>query len=507
MAQPKFVRVDDAGKITTPGVVQQMTDIAKANGVPAGGTVGQVLQRSSTGAATWGNAPSGLPSGGSAGQVVTRQADGSAAWAQAPKGDAGRGIKSIVSSTADPTKATVTYTDNATEVITLPTGAAGKSIKSFGIPDPTTGVSTVTFSDNSTTTITLPKGPKGDAAVWSKDEQAKAQGYWIVVSPTAPANATYTTADGTTVPVIWQKPVEQVVPVSPEEPFWGKGDTTITVAKLVGVDYKITAFIKDGVSTPANVVIPEAQAYKVTTAPGAPTLPFSVKVEAVAEPGYRLLGPYSWTVQYLDPNGLSLLTSDGFSGADGTTIINRPTDVYAGGTAKTWLRLNGATTASPVYAIKSNTLAVEPSQGGTSYNEAFLNLGADKQHVAFDLSWNTADTKQLGFIVGLRNTTANTLAGTYFSFSSTQLSYRAPGQNDAQVAYSAPTGGKMPNGRYVLEAFGSTVAVTVPGGTRQIFSVPAADSSAAGGYMYFRVNGNTGAAFTLDNLVISSVGV
>lgn len=90
MAQPKFVRVDDAGKITTPGVVQQMTDIAKANGVPTGGTTGQVLQRSSTGAATWGNAPSGLPAGGSAGQVVTRQADGTAAWAAGTPGPKGK---------------------------------------------------------------------------------------------------------------------------------------------------------------------------------------------------------------------------------------------------------------------------------------------------------------------------------------------------------------------------------------------------------------------------------
>ena len=80
MAQPKFVRVDDAGKITTPGVVQQMTDIAKANGVPTGGTTGQVLQRSSTGAATWGNAPSGLPAGGTAGQAVVKLIDPASLW-------------------------------------------------------------------------------------------------------------------------------------------------------------------------------------------------------------------------------------------------------------------------------------------------------------------------------------------------------------------------------------------------------------------------------------------
>ncbi|MGM0782164.1 MAG: hypothetical protein ACQEUF_09950 [Actinomycetota bacterium] len=438
MAQPKFVRVDDAGKITTPGVVQQMTDIAKSNGVPTGGTTGQVLQRSSTGAATWGNAPSGLPSGGSAGQVVTRQADGTAVWAAGTPG---------------------------------PPGKDGK-----------------------------------DGANWSKDQQAKAQGYWIVVSPTAPANATYTTADGTTVPVIWQKPVEQVVPVAPEEPFWGKGDTTITVAKLVGVDYKITAFIKDGVSTPANVVIPEAQAFKLATAPGAPKLPFSVQIEAVAEPGYRMLGKYQWTTLYLDPTGLNLMTSDGFSGADGTTIVNRPTDVYAGGAAKTWTRLNGATTASPVYAIKSNALAVEPSLGGTSFNEVFLNVGTSKQHVAFDLTWNVAGAKALWFVAGLRGVDNKSLGGTFFDFKAGGITYRAPGHNGPQPGYSATTGGKIPSGRYILEAFDSTLALTVPGGTRQMFALPDADAATSGNYFYLRVDGNTGAAFTIDNLVISSVG-
>ena len=462
MAQPKFVRADDAGKITTPGVVQQMTDIAKANGVPTGGTTGQVLQRSSTGAATWGNAPSGLPSGGSAGQVVTRQADGTAAWAAGtpgPKGDKG---------------------DTGATGPTGPKGDKGE---------------------------TGPAGPAGkDGANWSKDQQAKAQGYWIVVSPTAPASATYTTADGTTVPVIWQKPVEQVVPVAPEEPFWGKGDTTITVAKLVGVDYKITAFIKDGVSTPANVVIPEAQAFKLATAPGAPTLPFSVQIEAVAEPGYRMLGKYQWTTLYVDPAGLNLMTSDGFSGADGTTIINRPTDVYAGGAAKTWTRLRGETTPSPVYAIKSNALAVEPSLGGTSFNEVLLNVGTDKQHVAFDLTWNVADTKALWFVVGLRGVDSKSLGGTFFDFKSGGITYRAPGHTGLQPGYSVPPSGKLPSGRYILEAFGSTLAITAPGGSRQMFTTPPVDAATAGNYIYLRVDGNTGAAFTIDNLVISSVG-
>lgn len=352
----------------------------------------------------------------------------------------------------------------------------------------------------------LLKGDPGKPGHWTKDAQAKAQGYWIVVSPTEPESGTYTTADGTVVPVVWQKPIEVVVPVAPQEPFWGKGDTTITVAKLVGVDYKVAAFIKDGVSTPANVAIPEAQAFKLSTVPGAPELPFSVQIEAVAEPGYRMLGQYQWTILYLDPTRLNLMTSDGFSGEDGTTIVNRPTDVYAGGVAKTWIRLNGGTTPSPVYAIKSNALAVEPSLGGTGFNEVFLNVGTDKQHVAFDLTWNVAGTKALGFVVGLRQTDNKGLGGTFFDFSSSGITYRAPGQNGGQRGYSAESGGKIPNGRYILETFDSTIAITAPGGSRQMFTTPDPGTS-KGPYIYLRVNGNTGAAFTIDNLVINSVGV
>ena len=280
MAQPKFVRVDDAGKITTPGVVQQMTDIAKSNGVPTGGTTGQVLQRSSTGAATWGNAPSGLPAGGSAGQVVTRQADGSAAWAAGtpgPKGEKGE------------------------------TGAPGS--------------------------------PGKDGANWSKDQQAKAQGYWIVVSPTEPESGTYTTADGTVVPVIWQKPIEKMVPVIPEAPYFDKYALSIQVASLVGVDYYLTGFTKDGATVDVpDVKIPDGGILKLADVSGTPALPYTVNVEARAEPGYRLPNAFAWTYSVVDPKQVVLFTSDTFTGrtADPTPLYNTNTDAALGGSAKLW---------------------------------------------------------------------------------------------------------------------------------------------------------------------------
>lgn len=51
-------------------------------GLPSGGSAGQILTKTSSGAA-WNNAPTGLPSGGSAGQVLTKTSSG-AAWNNAP---------------------------------------------------------------------------------------------------------------------------------------------------------------------------------------------------------------------------------------------------------------------------------------------------------------------------------------------------------------------------------------------------------------------------------------
>ena len=51
-------------------------------GLPSGGSAGQILTKTSSGAA-WNNAPTELPSGGSAGQVLTKTSSG-AAWNNAP---------------------------------------------------------------------------------------------------------------------------------------------------------------------------------------------------------------------------------------------------------------------------------------------------------------------------------------------------------------------------------------------------------------------------------------
>jgi len=527
MAQ-RFVRVDDQNKITTPGVVAQMADIAKANGggLPAGGTAGQVLGKNSTGATAWIPAPTSLPSGGTAGQAVIKQADGSAAWGTA-SGPAGRGVTSIVASTTDPTKATVTYTDGATAQITLPVGAAGKSIKSFGTPD-ANGVSTVTFTDNTTTTLTLPvpavswsgdkvtingktspslTGPAG--AGWSKDAQAKAQGYWIVVSAEAPASTTYTTADGTVVPVIWQQPIEVMVPVIPEAPYFDKYALSIQAASLVGVDYYLTGFTKDGATVDVpDVKIPDGGVLKLADVAGKPALPYTVNVEAKAEPGYKLPSTIAWTYSVVDPKQVQLLTSDTFTGrtADPTPLYNTNTDAALGGAAKLWdvaLEIS-AGARDRVFTVSGGALKMDLSAGRAAVGVKGVGFN---QKVEFDLTlssdamWGGNSGDGLHFHLA----TNGPLGGTgrfslirggaeRVSFTPSLTGMTLPKRSAAEV-----------NGHYSLEIFESSLIVSVPGMAPATSPITRTFDATKTGFS-IEVSGGTAGTATLDNLKLSTIG-
>ena len=460
MAQPKFVRVDDAGKITTPGVVQQMTDIAKANGVPTGGTTGQVLQRSSTGAATWGNAPSGLPSGGSAGQVVTRQADGTAAWAAGtpgPKGDKG---------------------DTGATGPTGPKGDKGE---------------------------TGPAGPAGkDGANWSKDQQAKAQGYWIVVSPTAPASATYTTTDGTTVPVIWQKPIEVVVPVAPENPQWDQLSHTVSVPDLLGVEYRVTALTQGGVTKTVSYVIQPVTPLDVLTIPGGySTLPVTVKVEAFAKPGYTLPSSYSWQHDMVDPNQKTLVASDTFTATAAPWSMD---NALGGSQVVQFRRLVGGTGTQPMFEPDGTVL--KPT--GTATDNAFVGAqvtGVKNLVIEFDLlacGANTGNQTNGGvFDIGLRAFNAQVGGGVRLNVTMNGVAGRAVTFGGKTVRTGAPADLV---GRWVIEINGQTGAVTAPGVPRTTYDLSGITLGAGDEGLQFRHTVNADANTKIDNLKIYKLG-
>ena len=477
MAQPKFVRVDDAGKITTPGVVQQMTDIAKANGVPTGGTTGQVLQRSSTGAATWGNAPSGLPAGGSAGQVVTRQADGTAAWAAGtpgPKGDKGD------------------------------TGAAGP------------------VGPKGDKGEVGPAGPAGkDGANWSKDQQAKAQGYWIVVSPTEPASGTYTTADGTVVPVIWQKPIERMVPVVPEAPYFDKYALSIQVADLVGVDYYLTGFTKDGATVDVpHVKIPDGGILKLADVPGKPELPYTVNVAAKAEPGYALPSPIAWTYSVVDPTLVVVVASDTFTGraTDPSPLAGSQMDLALGGKPKVWERAFGDATKFDAVWTVAGGKAVQ-TLGIDRAAPAVKGIGQN-QRVEFDMTLSPDTTFPAGRGSGLWFN----LAGNGPLNGQARVNIEAPYQGNFGVGVYGTNDGKpggdmllkqklgayspgQLSGRYVFELFDKSLIVTIPGMAPVTVPIDrVADSTCT--WFNFDMPGGTAprGIVTYDNFKFSKIG-
>jgi hypothetical protein len=71
------------GEIVGDGIEVEANGTISTNPVPAGGTTGQVLTKTSTGE-EWSDAPSGLPEGGTEGQILAKTSSG-AAWVDAPE--------------------------------------------------------------------------------------------------------------------------------------------------------------------------------------------------------------------------------------------------------------------------------------------------------------------------------------------------------------------------------------------------------------------------------------
>lgn len=497
MANPIWPGVDSNGDFVSPKVVQAVQKIAKASGLPSGGTTGQVVTKQSDGSPAWATLPSGLPSGGTAGQVVTKQADGTAAWAAGTPGPKGRDVSSIVPVSGDPTKATVTYSDGQTSQLALPTGAAGKSIKTIGTPDATTGVATVTFTDGTTTTVTFPRGPKGDpGANWSKDQQAKAQGYWIVVSPEAPASATYTTADEVTVPVIWQQPITKVVPVLPQTPAFSRASSTLTVPDLVGVQYRLTGWSKDLGATWTTVSkdLAGGAVTDVKVATGQ-TLPVTVRVEALAKPGYALPNTYKWTFDYPDPNATVMVTSDTFTAADATLMHTRMTDAALGGTAKQWNDTGGA------LQVMGNKLTGTGKGGGASLAVGAFNMEAEFDLVRLD--GGTAGGVPLDRLQVMVGSTGGWNSG--FGFNGPRLYENSNNLSDGNASwYVGPTSGLGDLGHYKLSVVGQTGRVTVPNGS--IYTANLSITRTSSQVNFLVQVWTVTPTHAIDNLVIRQVG-
>ena len=363
--------------------------------------------------------------------------------------------------------------------------------------------------------------PGKDGADWSKDQQAKVQGYWIVVSPTEPESGTYTTADGTVVPVVWQKPIEVMVPVVPEAPYFDKYALSIQVASLVGVDYYLTGFTKDGATVDVpDVKIPDGGILKLAGVSGKPALPYTVNVEARAEPGFKLPNAFTWGYSVVDPTQVVVVASDTFTGraTDPSPLAGSQMDLALGGEPKVWERAFGdATKFDAVWTVAGGkavqTLGIDRSA------PAVKGIGQN-QRVEFDMTLSPDITFPAGRGSGLWFN----LAGNGPLNGQARVNIEAPYQGNFGVAVYGTNDGKpggdmllkqklgayspgQLSGRYVFELFDKSLIVTIPG--MAPVTVPV-DRVADGTCTWFNFDMPGGTAprgiVTYDNFKFSKIG-
>lgn len=352
--------------------------------------------------------------------------------------------------------------------------------------------------------------PGKDGADWSKDQQAKVQGYWIVVSPTEPAKGTYTTADGTVVPVIWQKPIATMVPVVPEAPYFDKYALSIQVASLVGVDYYLTGFTKDGATVDVpDVKIPDGGILKLSDVSGKPELPYTVNVEARAEAGYALPSPIAWTYSVVDPKQVKLFTSDTFTGraTDPSPLYNTNTDAALGGAAKlwdaTWEVSAGA--RDRLFTVSGGAVKVDLTAPRAAVGIKGVGFN---QKAEFDLTFSSDATWTGGLHFHLAGDSV--LGGSGRLLIGGPYERRHPVQVGTHGNYQviARKGIGELSGHYSLEIFENSMIVSIPG--MAPVTIPRARTYSPV-HTWFSVeadrgpNGSNG-SFTIDNLKLSTIG-
>ncbi|MFC0674691.1 hypothetical protein [Brachybacterium hainanense] len=336
---------------------------------------------------------------------------------------------------------------------------------------------------------------------WSKDQQATAQGFWIEVSAGEPASPTYTTADGTTVPVIWQKPLDVVVPVVPETPQWDAWNTTVLVPSLVGVEYRITAVTKDGATTPRDIVITPDAPFPLGVL-GVP-VPFDIDVQAFATLGYTLPAAFAWRHTYPDPTAVVVFTSDTFDRADGP-LVGSATDAALGGTPILWDGIN----STSHFTVSGSALRIT---AGTAWGAVKFDTGAENMSVSFDLHIPTGMTTVNDIMTISLGSHPHGIHGWVWRFNTNaggKILVHGAGHsiNTSQVMHVGP----LEQGRYTLKRAGSTAILDTPDGLHHEVSIPAIAPDVDGTWFGIRQSNLTTSApnldYAIDNLVVSTIG-
>lgn len=342
---------------------------------------------------------------------------------------------------------------------------------------------------------TVKAGTVAGAATWDADKLAIARGFYEVVSSTEPTQTSYTASDGKTYPVVWVKPIQKAVPVLPEAPAWSDRDSTVIVQDAVGVDYKLTAVTKDGATTSKDTLITPGVAVNVKALTGL-ALPFTVKIEAVAETGYTMPTAYVWTHDYPDPAALVVLTSDTFT-TDQTLAPGTLTNAALGGTATPYFTgTNGVVSAGTL-----NSGAVYLDFTGTTNFELEFDF-IDRPNTAADPAFHITMCMPAG------KTATNAGVRVNAKRADTGLSLvqegAGSGPESRQMLYGS-LGGTIV-GHWKISVNENTVSILAPGATSpKIYTLDFAivgNANLRGGVTYIAATNAK-----LDNIVLKRAGV
>lgn len=411
-----------------------------------------------------------------------------------------------------------------------PNGVAGQVLVSQGGASATWAKAPTSLPDGGSEGQALVKQKDGTSQwqtvpatqVWDYDAQVKAQGFALIVSASEPAEKVHTTKDGERFPIIWQRPITQLIPTVPETPYYYEGETAVLVPNLVGVNYFVTQIASNG-GEPVNrnVAIGEGRKFGLGTLG---ELPLTLKIEARPEPGYKFPAEFAWEHTFVDPNKRTVITSDGFSGANGTSILGRSTDTAQGGSALAWTgEWNGGTyPAGSAIATSTQHTTVQDGKlvfaAGTARQVSAINVGTRNVEVEFEVM--PESTLEMGLTVYVG-------ADAGGSTLSTGLSLSMANPKSYQLRVSIPkTGGsrfekqtidiigqRFQAGRYKLTVLNKQVTLTTP--TLENYTVPVPDSleldlNQMGSWALFRTDGQAAqypnGKIVVDNLKISKVG-
>lgn len=314
-------------------------------------------------------------------------------------------------------------------------------------------------------------------------------GYYVVLSETAPAE---TQIDG--VPVVWIDLTDPLaeVPVNPPAPTWDDATSRFTVPSgVVGVDYVWTS---GGGGTGATVT----QGATIDTS-GA--FPRSVVITPAAKPGYVLASAVVFSHDFLDPADVTVIGSDGFSGAVDADISGRSADNALGGTAGVW----STHAAAPWGVDGSGQLVSNNPLAGWVGNSLTFPVTANVR-VEFDVvSFSGSQPAGAGVGLGVVIVDSDGLEEVGLWMTSEQVQMLGPG-------VASPSGDTLTPGvgHWLVQLYGGTMRVVDPSGNER-FSTFAGDMPDWTGVEGRNVGlsiGQNGTDFqvTLDNLTITKLG-